>query len=257
MVAGRPFQREIASDNNVFIINEAAVKAFGWTSPEEAIDKTIRKWGRERINKIIGVTENFHYQGLQSKVAPLVMVIQPDRFWHVSLSIETQNLPETISFLRKKMQEFNPGRPLNYFFIDENFDLQYRSEERAGKIVCVFTVLGVLIACLGLYGLASIVTVQRTKEIAIRKILGASMSNLISLLSRQFLVLVVFANLIAWPFAYFALNKWLQNFAYRIDISVWTFVLSASAALLIAFFAVTVKSIKAALADPVVSLRYE
>ncbi|NOR21781.1 MAG: FtsX-like permease family protein [Candidatus Aminicenantes bacterium] len=258
MVAGRAFQKEMKTDfMGVFLINEAAVKAFGWSRPEEALGKRLQTGHGGRVNPIIGVTKNFHYRGLQSEVEPLVMEFLPWSFRYITLSIDISNLNETLAFVKSQWKALWPGHPFEHFFLDTDFDRQYRADEQIGNVFGIFTFLGLFIACLGLLGLASFTAESWTKEIGIRKVLGASVGGIVLMLSKQFTKWVVLANFIAWPVAYYFMDRWLKNFAYRIDIGIWTFVLSAVLVLLIAIMTVSYQSIKAAVANPVDSLRYE
>lgn len=258
MIAGRPFQREVRTDvANTFILNETAAKAFGFTLPEEAIGKRMYEGGSGGIGTIIGVAGDFHYKGLQTRVEPLVLQWRPDFFSTLSLTVSTENIPETISFVEKKWGELQLGGLFTYFFLDEDFDRHYRSEESLGRLYMTLTFLAVFISCLGLAGLSSFAAEQRTKEIGIRKIMGASMPNILILLIREFFKWVVLANIIAWPVAYLIVDRWLQGFAYRMKIDIGIFGLSAVLAFLIAVVTVSFQSIKAAVADPVDSLRYE
>ena len=258
MVAGRAFQKEMKTDfMGAFLINEAAVKAFGWSSPEEALGKRLFTGHGGRTNPIIGVTGDFHYRGLQSQVEPLVMEFLPWNFRCISLSIDITDLKDTLAFVRSQWKTLWPGHPFERFFLDTDFDRQYRADEQVGSVFGIFTLLGLAIACLGLLGLASFTAESRTKEIGIRKVLGASVGGIILMLSRQFTKLVLLANCISWPVAYFIMFRWLKNFAYRTSIGIWPFVLSGAFALSIAFLTVSYQSIKAAIANPVKSLRYE
>jgi putative ABC transport system permease protein len=258
MVAGRAFQKEMKTDfMGAFLINEAAVKAFGWSRPEDALGKRVRTGHGGRVNPVIGITKNFHYRGLQSEVEPLVMEFLPWTFRYITLSIDISDLNETLAFVKSQWKSLWPGHPLEHFFLDTDFDRQYRAHEQIGNVFGIFTFLGLFIACLGLLGLASFTAESRTKEIGIRKVLGASVGGIVLMLSRQFTKWVLLANCIAWPAAYYLMDRWLKNFAYRVDIGVWTFVLSGALALVIAFLTVSYQSIKAAAANPVDSLRYE
>lgn len=258
VVAGRPFQKEVQTDiDNTFILNETAARAFGFTAPEEAIGKRMYEGGSGGIGTIIGVTKDFHFKGLQTKVEPLVLQWSPAYFSYLSLTVETQNLSQTISFVRKKWNELRLGRLFTYFFLDEDFNRLYQSEENLGRLYFTFTCLAVFISCLGLAGLSSFTAEQRTKEIGIRKILGASMSKILILLVREFTRWVLIACPIAWPVAYFVIHKWLQGFAYRTNPSILVFGLSAAFAFFTAVITVSYQSIRAAAANPADSLRYE
>ncbi len=258
MVAGRAFEKEMSTDiRGAFLINEAAVEAFGWNHPEEALGKRLRTGFGGRVNPIVGVTRNFHYRGLQSEVEPLVMEFQPDVFRYIALSLETSNLKESLAFVESQWKILFAGKPYESFFLDTDFDRQYRSDEQVGRIFGIFTLLGLFIACLGLLGLASFTAQSRTKEIGIRKVLGASVTGIVFMLSRQFTKWVLLANLIAWPIAYYIMSRWLKNFAYRTDISLLSFILSGLLVLAVALITVSVQSIRAAAANPADSIRYE
>jgi putative ABC transport system permease protein len=207
--------------------------------------------------RIIGVTENFHYRGLQHKVEPLVMEWNPERFRRMTLTINTGNLGETLAFTGKTWKSLFPGYPFEYYFLDDDFNKQYLAEEQTGALFGIFTILGQFIACLGLLGLAAFTTQQRTKEIGVRKVLGASIPGITFLVSKEFLKWVVLANIIAWPTAYIAVNKWLSSFAYRTQIGIWSFIVSALLALLVAIVTVSYQSIRAAATNPMEALRYE
>ncbi|MFZ5517559.1 MAG: ABC transporter permease [Candidatus Zhuqueibacterota bacterium] len=255
LVAGRPFLKEQNDEKNAFLINEAAVGLLGWSSPEEAIGKKIYSGFTQK--EIVGVTKNFHYQGMQSTVEPLFMEYEPSLFNVITLSLNTKNLNKTLKFIESKWSELHPSIPYEGIFLDEDFDRQYRFEEQVSRLLSIITIMGLFIASLGLFGLALFIAKQRTKEIGIRKVLGASVINIIQWLNRDFVKWILISNIIAWPIAYFAVNRWLQNFAYRIHISWWTFLLAGTLALIIAVITVSYQSIKAALANPVESLRCE
>jgi putative ABC transport system permease protein len=258
VVAGRAFRKEFKTDfMGGFLINQAAVKAFGWNSPEEAIGKRLQTGHGVRINPIIGVTGDFHYRGLQSRVEPLVMEFLPWSFRYITLSINISDLSETLAFVKNRWKSMWPDYPFDYFFLDSDFDHQYRADEQMGNLLGIFTFLGLVIACMGLLGLVAFTVRQRRKEIGIRKILGASASGLTFKLSLEFLKWVVLANIIAWPVAYILMRNWLQGFAYQAKLGLDVFVISGLVAMVIALLTVSYQSIRAAAANPVDSLRYE
>lgn len=258
IVAGRAFIKTMKTDfMGAFIINEAAAEAFGWSSPEEAIGKRLRTGHGSRVNPVIGVTRNFHYRGLQSRIEPLIMEFLPWTFSYITLSIDTAGLDKALAFARTQWDALWPGHPFEHFFLDADFDSRYRAEEQMGSLFGIFTFLGLAIACLGLLGLAAFTAQQRFKEIGVRKVLGASTASITIFISKQFLKWVVLANLIAWPVAYILMKNWLQDFAYRARLGIDIFILSGLAALVIALLTVSYQSIKAATANPVDSLRYE
>jgi putative ABC transport system permease protein len=256
MVAGRGFSRNFMTDTTqAMVLNEAAVKMFGYTSPEQAVGKRFKQWGRE--GKIIGVMKDFHYHSLQEEIKPLSMRIEPGGNNLISLNVSAANLPKTIAAVESKWKSLIPARPFSYYFLDEFFDRQYRSEIRFGQLFLNFAILAIFISCLGLLGLASYSTIQRTKEIGIRKVMGASVTNIVNLLSKDFLKLVGISFLVAAPVAWYFMHQWLKDFAYRVDVSWWIFLIAGVAAVLIALFTISFQAIKAAIANPVKSLRSE
>jgi putative ABC transport system permease protein len=258
MAAGRAFQKEMSTDiAGSFLINEAAVAAFGWSSAEEAIGKRLKTGFGGRVNPIIGVTKNFHYRGLQTQVEPLVMEYNPQLFRYLTLSVDISDITNSMTIIESQWKSLYPNHPFESFFLDSDFDRQYRADEQVGRIFGLFTFLGLFIACLGLLGLASFTTETRTKEIGIRKVLGASVGGIVLMLSKQFTKWVLLANIIAWPIAYYFMSRWLKNFAYRTHINIMTFVLSGLLVLAVALLTVSFQSIRAAIANPADSLRYE
>jgi len=256
LIAGRPFQTEMRTDaNEAFVVNESAVKVFGLSSAQEALGKKIDCG--ENPKKIVGVINDFHFYGLQGSIEPLVLEIKPSKFNFLTLSINPVNLSDTFSFFEEKWRELFPGHPFEYFFLDEDFNLQYQNEERTGKLFAVFTFLGFFIACLGLFGLASFTAEQRTKEIGIRKVLGASVSKIAMLLTLDFTKWILIASFVAWPVAYWISDKWLRNFAYRTDIPFVAFIVATLVTFIIALLTVSYQALKASLSNPVDVLRTE
>ncbi|MCI0695558.1 ABC transporter permease [candidate division KSB1 bacterium] len=257
LAAGRSFSPQMDADTTRdLIINETAARALGWNTPEEAVGKTVNYF-RNRSGTIIGVVKDFHFQTLHMGMQPLMMLPAPDGYGYAMLRIAAHDIGGTLEHVKSAWTAFAPQWPFEYLFLDDNFGKQYRAEQRLGKIFGAFGGIAIFIACLGLFGLASFTAGRRTREIGIRKVLGATASGIVHLLSREFVKLVLVANVIAWPVAYFAMNKWLQSFAYRIDIGWWVFALAGGLALLIALITVSTQAIKAALANPVEALRYE
>lgn len=253
MAQGRFFSKEFPTDAaQGFIVNEAAVKAMGKQSP---VGEKFSLWGRQ--GTIIGVVKDFHTESLHAKVGPFILCMGPKWLDCMSIRLKSDNIPGSITFIESKIKEFVPDYPFEYTFLDEEIDRLYRGEHLTGKIISYITLLAVLISSLGLFGLASFTAEQRTKEIGIRKVLGASVLGITVLLSKDFIRWIFIANLIAWPAAYFALNKWLQNFAFRINIGLETFIFAGLLALLIALLTVSYQSIKAATSNLVEALRYE
>lgn len=252
--AGRNFSREFATDTSAVILNEAAAELFGWTDP---LGQALTQPGDSlwRAN-VIGVVKDFHFESLHKKIQPLVILHQPF-YQYLSIRVRPENITTTVQAVETLWREFVPQQPFEFSFLDQDFDAQYRAEQRTGKIFSIFAALAIFIACLGQFGLASYTIQKRTKEISVRKVLGASVASIVGLLSKEFVKLVVIAMLIASPLAYYIMNRWLQDFAYRIDIGVMTFILAGSIALMIALLAVSLQSVKAALSNPAKALRCE
>lgn len=254
LVEGRSFSREFSSDlETAFIVNEEAVRRMGLAKP--VVGKKFGFWGID--GQIIGVMKDGHFQSLHHKIEPLVFKMFPDWLRRFYVKIRSDNLSSTIKALEKTWGEMNLGYPFEYRFLDEDFDNLYRSEARLGNIFEAFAALAVFIACLGLFGLASFTAQQRTKEIGIRKVLGSSTSRIVALLNQEFLKWIALASLIAWPIAYFTMRIWIQKFAYRADIEMWMFFLSAAIALAVALITVSFQTLRAARANPVNSLKHE
>jgi putative ABC transport system permease protein len=257
---GRNFLPTMATDaQQAVLVNEALVKSQGWQQP---VGKRVAYFADDAGNKaeavVIGVVKNFHLVSLHQVIEPMVFsLIPPQESDNLFVRISPKNIPSTLDYLKQTYRTFDPNNPFEAHFLDENFARQYETDTKQARIIMTFSILTTLIACLGLFGLAAFMAEQRTKEIGIRKVLGASVSNIVTLLSKDFLRLVLLANIIAWPLAYYAMNRWLQDFAYRIEIGWSVFALSGTAALLIALLTVSYQAIKAAIANPVDSLRTE
>ena len=257
LAAGRGFSKEFATDvKEAFIVNEATVRKSGFSSAEEAINKRFQT-GMGIQGTIIGVLKDFHMSSFHEEIEPMVLSFDPEYFWEIHVKIKSDNIPETLATIEKVYKKFLPEYPFNYSFLDGDIDSLYLGEEQTGKIIRTFSFIAILIACLGLLGLAAFAAEKRTKEIGIRKVLGATSSSIMFLLSTEFTKWVLLANILAWPIAYFAMNKWLQGFAYRIVIRFWPFVLGALISFAIAMITVSYQAIKSALSNPVDSLRYE
>lgn len=252
VIEGRNFSEEFATDeNSAYILNESAVKMIGWQNP---VGKFFNILAR---GPVIGVVKDFHFQSLHHELQPLALAIFKPAFKYLLVKIRSENIPGTIKLIGQKWATFFPNRSFEYSFFDEDFDRVYKSEMQLGRIFNYIAGLAILIACLGLLGLASFSTLRRTKEIGIRKVLGATVSNIVIMLSKEFMLLVFLAGLIAFPVTYFVMEKWLQNFAYRISITGWTFFYSTCLALLIALFTIGWQAVRAATANPVKALKYE
>lgn len=256
VLAGRGFSRDFVTDTTeAMVINEMAVKLFGYSTPEEAIGAKFDQWGRQ--GQIVGVIKDFHFRSLQQNIPPLTIRMEEGNTGLITVKLKPENIQQTVASIEEKWQTILPNAPFNYYFLDEFFDRQYRTEERFGNLFLSFAALAILISCLGLLGLAAYSTLQRRREIGIRKVLGSSISGVVNLLSLDFLKLVGIAFLIATPLAWFFMNSWLEDFAYRIDIQWWMFALAGGCALLIALLTVSFHAVKAAIVNPVKSLRSE
>ena len=260
MAAGRPFSKEIATDVGAFLINETAAKRFGWTPSEAALGKQLEWTNGPTLGPVIGVVKDFHLTSMHESITPLVLQMRPDESWwrtFISAKIRPTDVAGTLAFLEKTWRAFAPEGAYDYFFIDESFEALHRADARFGETFGFFAALALFIACLGLFGLAAFTAEQRTKEIGIRKVLGASAGGVVLLLSKDFTKLVVVAFVVASPLAYLVMHRWLENFAYRVEISWPIFLVAGLSALGIALLTVSYQSVKAALADPVKALRYE
>jgi len=257
MAQGRYFSQDYPTDiSDGIIVNETAAKIMGMESP---IGQQISCWipfDPKRSGTIIGVVKDFHFRPLREKINPMVLVIAPGWFTDIYIRIKSENVPETLGFLEKTLKELAPDYPLEYTFLDEDIDSLYKVEQRIGNLVKYGTFLAIFLACLGLFGLASFTAEMRSKEIGIRKVLGAPVSGVVLLLTKEFIKWVLVANIIALPIAYIIMNKWLQNFAYHINIGLLTFLLSAALALIIALITVSFQAFKTATSNPAESLRY-
>jgi putative ABC transport system permease protein len=260
IVKGRNFSKDFGSDSNAIIINETAAKVLGYDDP---VGKKLYTYfdGANNTKKlisydIIGVVKNFHYESLKQTVGPLMFRLG-DNTGATAFKVNTTDIKNLVNKVESKWKTMAGGLPFSYQFLDESFDSMYRMEQRTGQIGLTFAIIAILIACLGLFGLATYMAEQRIKEIGVRKVLGASVSNITTMLSKDFVKLVLVAAVIAFPFAGWAMNKWLQEFAFRVDMSWWIFALAGLIALAIAILTVSSQAIKAALSTPVKSLRTE
>jgi putative ABC transport system permease protein len=265
VVAGRDFSREHATDaEDGFIINETAAKEFGFGTPEKAIGQPLAwdKWERDSVNPVkkgtvIGVVKDFHYKSFHEKISKAVLIMYPDYVSKVAVKLKTADLPKTIAYIKTTWDKFSPKHPLDYNFLDENFEKMYKSEEKLSGLLWIFTAMAIFVGCMGLFGLSAFSAEQRVKEIGIRKVMGANVGNIVTLLSKNFILLIILSLLIASPVALWFMDKWLQDFPYRVNVSWWVIALAGIAALLIAMLTISFQAIKAAIANPVKSLRTE
>jgi len=255
LIAGRAFSKDFGADDHSVVFNKKGFEQLGLNRPEDAIGKKIDFWGEQYT--IVGITENFHQQSLHESFEPLIFRLIPDVQGYLSVRTPASKASQTIAQVRAGWDRFFPGNTFEYFFLDDHFDEQYKADQRFGQVFGLFTSLAILVACLGLFALASFTTIQRTKEIGIRKVLGASVPRILKLLYQEFAVLLVIAFVIAIPLAWFSISKWLQGYAFRIGIHWSYFVVPFVAILIIALLTVSFQSIRAAIANPVKSLRTE
>ena len=252
LLAGRNFFK---TDKKTALLNEKAVRLLGFQDPASAINGKIKR-GHDTLT-VVGVMSDYHHQGLQKTIDPMIFLLTPNTRSYYSLKLQTTNVQQSIARITKAWNKFFPADPINYFFLDETFNQQYKSDQLFGKVFAVFSFLAILIACFGLLGLSAYNVLQRTKEIGIRKVLGASVQSILLLLSTDFLKLILVALLLAIPICWYVMHSWLQDFAYRIQIDWWVFVLAGFTALLIAFTTISLQVMKAVVENPVKSLRTE
>ncbi len=256
LIQGRDFSRDFGDDKEgAFLINETAMTKLGWG--EETLGKKIGHSPQAK-RPIVGIVKDFHYMSLKHAIGSLAIFLRPSQTNVLSIKMNTDDISRTLSHIEETWNTFEKERSFNYIFVDENFDALYHSEERLSQIITFFAFIAIFVACLGLFGLASYTAEQKTKEIGIRKVLGASVGSIVFRLSRNFVKWVLVANVVAWPLTYFVLkNYWLSHFPFRISLNLVTFATAGLMALCIALLTVSFQSIKAALADPVSSIRYE
>lgn len=256
IIEGRSFSREFPSDENgAFLINESAKKIIG---DAFHLGMGLSHWGSsEPLGQIVGVMKDFHLNSIHEEIKPLYFFLNPNPGKQLSLKIQGGNIPETIAFIGETVKKFSPHYPFEYRFFDDLFNSAYLKEQKMGRMFGVFALIAVFIACMGVFGLSAFLAEQKKKEIGIRKVLGASVSKLVYMLSRDLMWLVLFANVIGWPVAYYAMNRWLQNFAYRTSIHFEIFIISSVLVFFISFITLSYQAVKATRANPVDSLRYE
>jgi putative ABC transport system permease protein len=265
LMAGRDFSKSMGTDkDHAWIINETAVKQLGFGTPEKALGQKLswHVWNNKnpdslKTGQIIGVVKDFNYKSLYDKVETTVLQIFPDAAWKVAVKMKAANLGATVSEVKNTWSKFTPDYPIEYKFLDENFEQMYQSEDKLRSLLWIFTAMAIFVGCLGLFGLAAYTAERRRKEVGIRKVLGASTGGVAVLLSKDFIKLVFISLLIASPVAWYFMNRWLQDFAYRLDISWWIFILAGVITIFIAVVTVSFQAIKAAVANPVESLRSE
>jgi putative ABC transport system permease protein len=257
VLAGRSFSKDFGMDTSSYVLNESAVKVLGLKSLDEAIGKNFEYGGNK--GKIIGVINDFNFESLLQRIVPLVLLYprDPGAYSRISVKVDGRNMPAALEQIHQTWKQYLPESPFDYTFMDENFAKLYVAQERQGVIFSIFSGIAIFIACLGLFGLSSFTISQRIKEIGIRKVLGASVSNIVYLLSKDFMRLVLIAAVIAFPLAWYIMNDWLSAFAYRISISAWIFIAAALVAAIVALATIAALTVRAAVANPVKSLRSE
>jgi putative ABC transport system permease protein len=255
LLTGRTFSKEFGADEHSVLFNKKGFEQLGLNKPEEAIGKKIDFWGEQYT--IIGVTENFHQQSLRESIEPLIFRLIPSVRGYLSVKTTEANAAKTIAAVKADWNKLFPGNTFEYFFLDDHFNQQYKADQTFGQVFGLFTSLAILVACLGLFGLASFTTIQRTKEIGIRKVLGASVLQILKLLYREFALLLLIAFALAVPIAWFVISNWLQGYAYRTNVHWAYFILPFVAIVFIALLTVSFQSLKAAIANPIKSLRTE
>ena len=255
LIAGRYFSKDFGTDDSAVIFNKRGFEQLGLDKPEDAIGKRIDFWGNRYT--IVGVAEDFHQQSLREAIEPLIFRLIPGVRGYLSIKTPVSNAGETVKLVKSNWDRFFPGNIFEYFFLDDHFDQQYKADQRFGQVFGLFTLLAVLVACLGLFGLASFTTLQRTKEIGIRKVLGASVMRILKLLYQEFAILLAIAFVIAVPLSWLTISNWLQGYPFRINIEWFYFMVPFAAILIVALLTVSFQSIKAAIANPVKSLRTE
>jgi putative ABC transport system permease protein len=263
LVAGRNFSKEMKTDQDAaYIINETAANELGFSTPDQALGQTLlwntwRKPDFVKKGQVVGVVKDFHFKSLYDKMEPAVLQVYPEAYWKVAVKMKTADISNTLAYVQKVWSKFTPDYPIEYRFLDESFDQMYKAEDKLKSLLWIFTAITVFVACLGLFGLAAYAAERRKKEIGIRKVLGASVQGIVLLLSKEFVRLVVVALLIASPIAWYAMKGWLEDFAYRIELEWWIFAIAGILAIVIALLTVGFQSVKAAVMNPVKSLRSE
>jgi putative ABC transport system permease protein len=255
LVAGEPFREGMPTEDFPILVNETMVRNLGFASNAEAVDQRIVAGGGPGF-LIKGVLKDFNWSSAHQATEAVALFYEPAGR-NISLKLDTRDLPATLASLRRTYETQFPGNPFEYFFADASFDEQYRADERFAALFGAFAGIAIGIACLGLFGLAAFTAGQRTREIGVRKVLGASVGSIVALLSKDFLKLVAVAFVVAVPVAYYFMDRWLDAFAYRIEMGPGVFLLAGALSLLIALLTVSYQSVRAAVADPVDSLRYE
>ncbi len=252
MEEGRDFSRQISTDTASFLINEEAAKLMGLQNP---VGTKMKFWEKE--GRIIGVVKDFHFATLHSGIGPMILRFWPENTSYCFAKITPNETEAALASLQRVYEKYEADYPFEYHFLDQDFEKLYKSEKVISGLGNLFSILAIIISCLGLYGLVAFATARKTKEIGIRKVLGASVKSILLMLSSDFMKWIIIANILAWPVALYLMNEWLDNFAYRIDVGWEFFVLAGFTTLIISLVTLSFRSVRAALANPVDSLRYE
>ena len=255
MASGRNYSKNFATDSASFVLNEKSVEVIGWGSAEDAIGQNMIYAGVR--GKVIGVVKDFHFESLQSEISPIILVNRPNQMRNLSIKIEGTDIKNSIQQIEALYARFSPDAPLNYNFLNDRFANLYTSETQRSQLFTLFSGLAIFLACLGLFGLASFTVAQRSKEISIRKVLGASVQQIVGILSKEFIILIVIAMLLAFPVAWYFMSDWLEGYAYRIGLGASPFLLAAAIAGAIAFLTISIQTFKAAVSNPSERLRDE
>jgi putative ABC transport system permease protein len=255
LAKGRNFSKDFTTDTAAVVINEAAARYLGWG--DDAVGKKVSPGDPNAKMTIVGVVKDFNYTSLHNPIEPLVMFLSPDQNRELSIKVAGDNISSTVAGIEKKWKDFDPRHPVEYFFLDESFNAKYKAEEKMLSVFGYFATLTILISCLGLFGLASFATEQRIKEIGIRKVLGASVGNIVTMINKDFILLIFVSFVFAFPVAWYFMNKWLQDFYYKVDISWLPFAAAALMALLVSITTISIQALKAAWSNPVKALKYE
>ena len=254
---GRNFSEQFATDKDAaIIINETAERKLGLKNPV-GTEVYIPGEGGEHLVKIIGVIKDFHTASFHEKIESIFLYINPARYFNIAVKIDPKYTKQALASLKNKFKDVIPDKSFSYETLTEQYNSLYQSDEKTGSLIMIFAILSVLVASMGLFGLSSFATEVRMKEIGIRKVLGADALKISFLLSKDFTKWVLIANIIAWPVAYYAISKWLEDFAYKTEMGIWIYILTAVVALLISVLTISFQSIKAANANPIETLRYE
>jgi putative ABC transport system permease protein len=257
IISGRAFSEEFSSDINSVIINESALNILGFSSASDAINQSIKIYGEEGALKIIGVVKNYNQESLKKSIEPIVFLLTKKMNRYFSIKISNNNRQNTLEIIKKKWDQVFEGNPFNYVYVDDHFNSLYKEDYLFGKVIGTFSILTIIITCIGILGLSFHSIIQKTKEIGVRKVLGADIKNIIYVLIKEYIVLIVIMTIASWPISYFLINKWLLNYAYRTNIPLWANPVAGLIVLTITVLTIFYHAYRAAKKDPVIALKYE